>query len=438
MPASEPIAHPQIALVSISALRTNPRNARKHPAKQIEQLAAAIDKFGWLVPIITDETGMIVAGHGRLEAAKALKLKEVPTIRAEFLTDADRRAFILAENRIAQLAGWDSELLNEELSYFLDIGYDLEITGFTVANIDFAIDAAAQTPEQVELPDPAIEAVSRSGDLWQIGQHRLYNGDALEVASYEALLGGETADMVFADPPYNVPIAGHVSGLGKKIHREFAQASGEMTKGQFTGFLRGVFRNLARFSQAASIHYHCMDWRHMREMLDAADGVYSQFKQLVVWNKGQGAMGTFYRSQHELVFVFKSGSGRHINNFGLGEKGRVRTNVWDYAGANTFRKGRAKDLEDHPTVKPTAMVLDAIRDCSHRGDLILDPFCGSGTTLIAAHRAGRRGAGIELDPVYVDVALRRMRDASGLEAVLAGDGRTFTEIAAERRQQPEA
>jgi DNA modification methylase len=237
--------------------------------------------------------------------------------------------------------------------------------------------------------------------------------------------------MVFSDPPYNVKIDSNVSGLGTVRHREFAEASGEMTAAEFIAFLRTVFRNCVRFSVDGSIHYQCMDWRHMREMLDAADGVYDQLKQLIVWSKDNASMGTFYRSQHELLFVFKADRGRHINNFGLGEKGRYRTNVWTYAGANSFRKGRAQDLADHPTVKPQALVADAILDCSNRGDLILDPFSGSGTTLVAAHRTGRLGAAIELDPLYVDTNLRRLAAASGLIPVHA-DGRTFEVVAAER------
>jgi DNA modification methylase len=249
--------------------------------------------------------------------------------------------------------------------------------------------------------------------------------------SFEALLGDDRPMMVFADPPYNVKIDKNVSGLGRVRHREFAEASGEMTPAEFTAILRIIFRNRARFSVEGSIHYQCMDWRHMREMLDAADGVYHEYKQLIVWAKDNASMGAFYRSQHELIFVFKTGKAKHINNFGLGDKGRYRTNVRTYAGANSFRKARAQDLADHPTVKPQALVADAILDCSNRGDVILDPFSGSGTTLIAAHRTKRRGAAIEVDPLYVDTSLRRLVAASGLTPMHA-DGRTFDAVAAER------
>ena len=426
------IHHPNIEQLAPRKLTPNPRNARTHSDKQIAQIATSIEKFGFLVPIVIDDEDMIAAGHGRWAAAKRLRLERVPVVRAKFLTDDDRRAFALAENRIAELSGWDEALLAEELSILFDSGYDLEITGFSTADLDFSVDEpTAQASETIELPSPDDPAVSQLGDLWHIGPHRLFCGDARSIASFEALLGDDRAGMIFADPPYGVKINGHVSGLGQQSHREFAMMSGEQTPAELTAFLRQIFRNCVRFSADGSIHYQCMDFRHMAEMLDAADGVYTQFKQLVVWVKSNGGMGAFYRSRHELVFVFKSGRAKHINNFGLGETGRYRTNVWEYAGANSFHKGRDKDLADHPTVKPIAMVADAILDCSNRGDVILDPFSGSGTTLIASHKTGRRGAAIEIDPLYCDTTLRRLTAASGLAAVHA-DGRTFEAVAESR------
>lgn len=432
-------SHPRVEILARATLRPNPRNARTHSKKQITQIAASIRKFGFVVPIVIDDEGDIVAGHGRWEAAAELGLTEVPVIRVCFLTEADRRAFALAENRIAELSGWDNALLADELRFLLDDGFELEITGFTTNDLDFAIveDPPASEREMVELPDPSTDSISRPGDLWSIGPHRLYCGDSREVASFEALLGDERASLVFADAPYNVPIDGHVSGNGRVQHREFEMASGEMTPAEFTHFLRAVFRLCVRFSTDGSIHYQCMDWRHLREILDAADGVYAQFKQLLVWNKRNAGQGTFYRSQHELVLVFKSGRTKHINNFGLGETGRYRTNVLDYPGANGFYRGRARDLSDHATIKSTALVADLLRDCSNRGDLVLDPFAGSGTTLLAAHHTGRRGAAIEIDPLYVDTAIRRLTAASGLVAIHA-DGRPFDQVADDRHNMPEA
>lgn len=430
-----PSDHPDIDHVPVDALIPNPRNARRHSDRQIQQVAASITRFGFLVPIVIDGANMIAAGHGRWEAARRLKLATVPVVRAEFLTDADRRAFALTENRLAELSDWDENILAEELQVLFDGGYDLEITGFSAANLDFAI--VEDTPrraqrEDVELPDRAAPSVSRVGDLWLAGPHRLYCGDARMAESWEVLLGDDRAAMVFSDPPYNVPIDGFVSGNGRVRHREFVMGAGEMSPPEFVTFLRAIFRNCVRFSKAGSIHYQCMDWRHCREILDAADGVYSEFKQLVVWAKDNGGQGSFYRNRHELVFVFKSGKGRHINNFGLGETGRYRTNVVEYAGANTFRKGRAADLAAHSTVKPTPLVVDFILDCSNRGDLIVDPCLGSGTTLIAAHRAGRIGAGMELDPAYADTSLRRLAKVSGLDVRHAASGLSFEEVAALR------
>lgn len=422
--------HPRVERVATISLKPNARNARTHDEKQISQIAVSIERFGWLVPIIVDDKNLIVAGHGRWEAARKMGLIEVPVIRAKFVTEADRRAFALAENRIAELSGWDDKLLAEELTFLFEDGYELEITGFSTADLDFSLPEERAEPEEaVELPAAGSPSVSRPTDLWLIGPHRLYCGHAGCTGSWEALLGDERARLVFADPPYNVPIDGFVSGNGKNRHREFVMGAGEMTSAEFIAFLRAIFRNCVRFSVDGSIHYHCMDWRHQREMLDAADGVYTEHKQLVVYKKTNAGQGAFYRSQHELVFVFKSGRGKHVNNFGLGETGRYRTNVVEYAGVNTFRKGREADLAAHSTVKPTALVADFLLDCSNRGDLVVDPCLGSGTTLIAAHRTGRRGAGIELDPGYVDTALRRLTSATGIEPILANDGRTFDEIA---------
>lgn len=427
------IHHPKIELLATSSVIPNPRSARTHSDKQISQIAASIDRFSFLVPIVIDDANMILAGHGRWLAARKLRLPEVPTIRARFLSESDRRAFILAEDRISDLSGWDDSILAEELNILWQDGYELEITAFSTADLDFSIpeEKSGQAEEAVELPDEG-PTISRAGDLWQAGSHRLRVGDARKAASWEAVLGDERANMVFADLPYNVPIDGFVSGNGKIRHREFVMGAGEMSAPEFTAFQRAIFRNCVRFSADGSIHYQCMDWRHMRETLDAADGVYDQFKQLVVWAKDNGGQGAFYRSRHELVFVFKAGRAKRTNNFGLSETGRYRTNVVKHAGADTFRKGREADLAAHSTVKPTALVADFILDCSNRGDIVADPCLGSGTTLIAAHRTGRRGAGIEIGPGYADTALKRLAAASGLMPILVGDGRSFDEIAAER------
>ena len=418
-------------------LKPNPRNARTHGSKQVELLAAGISQFGFLVPVLIDEEDVILAGHGRVEAAKKLKMESVPTICVSHLTPERKRAFVLADNRLAQLAGWDDQLLGAELGelFSLDLDFDIEITGFDTVDVD-RLDAVPSAPvaqqEVVAEVDREQPAISSTGDLWQLGPHRLICGSALEEENYRRLLGDDRVQMVFSDPPYNVKIDGHVCGLGSVKHAEFAMASGEMSAEQFVEFLRTPMRLSSNFSVDGAIHYICMDWRHMGEMLTAATPVYGAPKNLCVWSKTNAGMGAFYRSQHELVFVFKVGTSSHINNFGLGGRGRYRTNVWVYPGVNTFKRGRMAELEAHPTVKPLSMVVDALKDCSRRSGIVLDPFLGSGTTLLAAEKTGRLGRGIEFDPHYVDVAIQRWQEMTGKAATHLESGLTFEQLAAQR------
>jgi DNA modification methylase len=427
-----------VAEKAITALTPFKNNPRTHSAKQIRQIADSLKQFGWTNPVLTDGEGMILAGHGRVAAAKLLGLTKVPVICIDRMSESEKRAYIIADNKLAENAGWDPELLAIELQFLVDsdLSFDVELTGFDMGEIDvlLAPDVSAEE-ELVEQPDADAPVVSRPGDLWLIGAHRILCGNALEGDDWKALMGGMKAQLVFTDPPYNVPISGHVSGLGQAKHREFAMASGEMSKEGFTGFLRSTFLHLAEHSVDGAIHFVCMDWRHMGEILEAAGGVYSELKNLCVWAKTNAGMGSFYRSQHELVFAFKSGKAAHINNFGLGENGRHRSNLWTYAGANTFRAGRMEDLEAHPTVKPLGMVSDAILDCSKRGGLVVDAFAGSGTTLIAAARCGRVGAGLEIDPAYVDLIVRRLEAETGEQAVHGDTLDSFEELKAERLRE---
>lgn len=426
-----------IELRPLGDLKPNPRNARTHGSKQVQLLAAGISQFGFLVPVLIDEEDVILAGHGRVEAAKTLKMEAVPTIRVSHLTPERKRAFVLADNRLAQLAGWDDQLLGAELGelFTLDLDFEIEITGFDTVDVD-KLDAVASVPaaqqEVVAAVDREQPAISKTGDLWQLGPHRLICGSALEEETYRLLLGDDRIQMVFSDPPYNVKIDGHVCGLGSVKHGEFAMASGEMSAEQFVEFLRAPMRLSGSFSVDGAIHYICMDWRHMGEMLTAAAPIYGAPKNLCVWSKTNAGMGAFYRSQHELVFVFKVGTAKHINNFGLGERGRYRSNVWVYPGVNTFKRGRMAELEAHPTVKPLAMVMDALKDCSRRSGVVLDPFLGSGTTLLAAEKTGRLGRGIEFDPHYVDVAIRRWQEMTDKPAIHLESGLTFEQLAAQR------
>lgn len=425
-----------------SDLQPDPCNARKHSQRQITRLKAVINEFGFTNPILVDEHLNVIAGHARLEAAKALRLEKVPCLRLEHLSEAQKTALALADNKLGDMSQFDPELLARQLAELCAIDFTIELTGFDTAEVDLLLDTpaicAADPADSFAEPEPDAVPISQRGDLWLLGEHRLLCGNALDTAAYEHLLGSELAEIVFTDPPYNVPIQGHVSGLGRAVHDEFAMASGEMLREEFTRFLSTYMGHLARFSTDGSIHYHCMDWRHLREMLAAGSAAYAELKALCVWNKTNGGMGSLYRSKHELVLVYKNGTAPHVNNVELGRYGRYRTNVWDYPGANTFRAGREEELALRPTVKPVSLVADAIRDCSKRGALVLDPFAGSGTTILAAERTGRRAAAIEMDPRYVDVAIQRWRAITGGSGLLDGDGRSFDDIATARREPLEA
>jgi DNA modification methylase len=428
----------------ISSLKPNPRNARTHSRRQIDQIAESIRTFGFNNAILIDEDGMIIAGHGRLEAAKKLGLTEVPTVCLSHMSEAQKRAYILADNRLAEKAGWDEEILAIEFQTLFEIApeLDLTITGFEIAEIDLIIGDYEDGPEPDALDDlPAFEPhapiVTRRGDLWQLGRHRVLCADATNTASYATLLNGEPVQMTFTDPPYNVPIDGHVSGLGKIQHAEFVMASGEMSEAEFSDFLATILKTIASVSADGAIAFVCMDWRHLYELFGAARTAGLAQKNVCVWVKTNAGMGTFYRSQHEMIAVFKVGTASHINSFELGQYGRRRTNVWTYPGVNSFGDGRDEALAMHPTVKPVRLVADALQDCSKRNGLILDPFLGSGTTLIAAETAGRRCAGLELEPRYVDTIVRRWEQITGGEAILAATGQSFEAMARSRAATPE-
>lgn len=402
----------QIERIPIAALKPWPRNPRTHSKKQIAQIAASIQEFGFTNPVLIDDDRVILAGHGRVLAAQSLGWTDAPCLRLSQLSPAQKRAYVIADNKLALNAGWDEELLAEEFKALLleTPELDIGITGFTAAEIDRAIEGIAieePSDPREDRPPSTAAARCRLGDVWQLGPHRLVCGDARDPAVFDLLMGGERARMVFTDPPYNVPIAGHVCGLGKVRHGEFLHASGEMNSAQFTEFLQSAFASLARVSMNGAIHYLCMDWRHIGELTAAGLGVYSELKNLIVWAKDNGGMGTFYRSRHELIFAYKVGDAPHLNTFELGQHGRYRTNVWDYKGVNSFKAGRAEELALHPTVKPVQMIADAIKDVSRRGEIVLDGFGGSGSTLIAAHKTGRRGYLIELNPLYCDRILAR-------------------------------
>lgn len=414
----------------IDTLMPAVRNARTHSKKQIRQIAESIRSFGFLNPILCDRDRRIVAGHGRWEAARLAGYQTVPVIYASDLSSDQLRAYALAENKLSELGGWSVEITALEFRELsdLDLGFDLTVTGFETAEIDLML--IGEPDEQAA--EPAVPPVARDvpsvsnpGDVFQIGPHVVICGDALTADAYRHLPC--PADMVFTDSPYNVRVS-EISGLGRTQHPEFVMASGEMSKPAFTAFLRAAATQLVAHSRDGSIHFLCMDFRHMAELLAATEGVYSELKALCVWTKTNAGMGSLYRSQHELVFVLKAGTAPHVNNVQLGKHGRNRTNVWRYPGLNTFGENREAELAMHPSVKPLALVADAIMDCSHRGAIVLDAFLGSGTTIIAAHRTGRIGYGIELDPYYVDVALQRIAAELGEPARHVATGLTFEEM----------
>jgi DNA modification methylase len=421
------------------SLRLAQRNARTHSKKQIRQIADSMLRFGVINPLIVDDRGRIVAGHARAEAAKLLGLKEVPCIRLSHLSETEIRAYMLADNKLAEKAGWDREILALELGDLQialpEIGLDISITGFDPGEIDsvmldFSDDRVNPADQVPELENEIV--VARKGDLFVLGRHRILVGDARDTHAFERLMQTETAGMAFLDPPYNVKIDGHVGGRGHIKHRDFACASGEMASGRYVDFLKKTLGLCARHIVDGGITYVCMDWRHAGELLEAGAAVFDDLKNTCVWVKTTPGQGTFYRSQYELVFVYKRGQAPHLNTFELGQHGRTRSNVWTYAGANSFRAGRMDELKMHPTVKPVALIADAMRDCSRRGSIILDAFAGSGTTIMAAEQIGRRAFCIEIDPRYVNVAVRRWQRFTGRDAIMEATGQTFEETRAER------
>ena len=384
-----------ITHASTARLIADPANARTHSKKQIAQIARSIKSFGFNNPILVDSLGKVVAGHGRLMAAQQLGLETVPTIRLDHLSPQQLKAYAIADNRLAELAGWDPALLAVEMQGLVDLDLDLdfEITdmGFEIGEIDQILQGASSKGAVCEAdeqcPEPhQVPRVCRAGDLWQAGRHLIFCGDALDPCSYQVLMNGMKAKMVFTDPPYNLRINGYVSGLGKAKHEEFLQASGEMSDPEFSKFLIGACSQMNSVSADGAIHFVCMDWRHIALLIQAGKSVYSELKNICVWVKPSGGMGSLYRSRHELVAVFKVGEAKHHNNVQLGSYGRYRTNVWEYAGMNGFQADRDEKLAMHPTVKPVGMIGDAILDCSARGDVILDPFAGSGSTVLATER----------------------------------------------------
>ncbi|MBQ8677110.1 MAG: site-specific DNA-methyltransferase [Alphaproteobacteria bacterium] len=426
-----------VEYTDLNILKAYTNNAKIHNEKQLQALSASIKQFGFNNPILIDENSEIIAGHGRYEAAKIIGLTEVPIIRLSHLSEAQKRAYRLADNKINELGGWNEDTLKLELAELETLcdDFDITITGFDTVELDVLLDDSEKEHKTSETLNtepyvPENEIVTNSGDVWVLGKHRIICGNSLEEETFSKLMNGKKANMVLQDPPFNVKIQGHVGGSGKIKHKEFAFASGEMNDKEFTTFLENNFKLCASYTKRGSLHFNFMDWRHASHILGAAQKVFTSFINLCVWDKGTGGMGSLYRSQHELCFIFKNGKESHINNVELGKNGRYRTNIWHYTGVNSFGRHK-KDLKMHPTVKPVEMLYDAILDVTNRGDLILDTFLGSGSTLIAAEKAHRICYGIEFEPLYVDTAIRRFQELFNTEAIRESDGKRYNELLAE-------
>lgn len=419
--------------IPINALVPNPLNARTHSKAQIRQIANSIKAFGFQFPILVDQSNVIIAGHGRVEAAKLLGLTEVPALVATDLTDAQKRALMLADNKISANGGFDRARLALEIPALTPLllaeGIEITATGFDIPEIDqLMIDHEDPVLDPLdEAPSIQNTAVTKPGDLWLLGGSRLLCGNARNSSDVDLLMNGQQAAMAFLDPPYNVAVSSIV-GRGAIKHREFAEASGEMSQEEFIDFLFETLGNAVRVSRNGALHYVSMDWRHVGELIAAGYKLYGAHINTCIWTKTNAGQGSFYRSAHEQIFVYRVGDAAHLNNIELGRHGRSRSNVWPYPGVNTFRSGRMSDLKAHPTVKPIALVSDAMRDCTKRSDIVVDLFCGSGTTLLAAEKVGRRAFCLEIDPLYVDVAVRRWEQTTGKDATLSGTDMSFSEV----------
>lgn len=432
-------------LAPLSALLENPHRVQVHSPRQLSKLSRAIEVTGQLAPTIIDERYMVLAGHARLAAAKALGHASMPVVQVFNLSQVQKRAFLLSDNRVGLDARLDRKTLAAQIPeltlLFEDAGLTLSDTGFEVAEIDtLVIDFEDGGPEPDDAIDPALAAgaiVLRQGDVFALGEHRLAVGDARDAGLLDQLMSGEKAEVAFLDPPYNVPVRS-IGGRGRSRHPEFAFASGEMSRAEFVAFLEAALGNAARVSVPGAVHFVCIDWKHCRDLIEAGERVYGAYLNLVTWVKTNAGQGGLYRNQHELIGVFRVGEAPHRDNVQMGRFGRNRSNVWTYAGANTFRSGRMDDLNDHPTVKPIQLVIDALKDVSRRDAVILDTFVGSGTTILAGERIGRRVRAVEYEPRYAQIAIRRFEAVTGQIARHIETGLTLAQLTERRPAQEQS
>ncbi len=430
--------------IPIKAVKPYQRHARNHNKRAFGKVKKIIAHYGQLVPIIVDPNNVIIDGHAVWQSMIELGSDEIAVVVVTGRSDPEIKALRLALNRIPSDAAWDNDRVREELQELVDLSFDLELTGFDAIEIDHLLEVDLPklniTEDGERIPVAGGLAITAAADIWVCGRHRIGCGDAQDQTFVEKVTVGKRARMCFIDPPYNIPISGFVSGKGGIQHREFVRGAGELTPGQFVALLTNSLTVLRQSVIDGALIYACMDWRHVYELLDAGRRCDLELCNLCVWAKTNAGMGSLYRSQHELICLFKAGTADHTNNVELGRHGRNRTNLWTYRGMNAFGVDRNELLASHPTVKPVLMIADAIRDVTKRGDLVLDTFLGSGSTLLAAEETGRVCFGVELDPLYVDVAVRRWQQKTGRDAVHLDTGELFQDrserLALESKKKP--
>jgi DNA modification methylase len=428
----------ELAYILIDDLRMPSRTLRKLEPGHVREVANAINTLGFCAPVLVGKGNLVLDGAVRVEAARQLGLGRIPCVRIEHLSENEQRVLGLAVNRLAEKGEWDLDELRIEFEELILSDAPIEVAGFTFDEIDqILLGDAAEAVEQGPLaPEADAVAVARLGDVFALGPHRIVCGSATEPETLRRLMkGDELARLVITDEPYNVPIVGHVTG-GR--HREFAMASGEMTNAEFLSFNEAWTGSVLPWLCDGGVFGTFIDWRGYPTVNVASIKLGLKPLNLIVWTKTNAGMGSLYRSQHELLPLFKKGSAPHVNNVELGKRGRWRSNVWTYPGASSLGSDARRGLQDHPTVKPTAMLEDALLDLTNRGDIVIDPFLGSGSTLIAAEKVGRVCRGIELDPLYVDVIVRRYEAAARQAAVLVETDEIFADLATRRAEDVRA
>jgi len=419
--------------VPTDALRPAPTPVRRHPRKQLAKVRKSLEVFGQVTPILVSPDWEIIDHELVWQALKEIGATQVDVIVVADKSPSELKALRLVLNRTALDARWDEQNLRSILEQLVEVDFDLDLTGFDTPEIDhyLNLDAPQANVEENGSDIPLVEAtaISTSGMIWALGDHRVGCGSATNLAFVSRLLNGKTANVCFVDPPYNIPVDGFITGKGRHRHREFVQGAGELSTDEYFTLLRDSLLVLKECCVPTALVYACIDWRHVMEMTVAGRACDMPLYTICVWTKTNGGMGGIYRNAHELVCVFRAGTETPLDNVELGRHGRNRTNVWSYPGMSSFGKERDQLLGSHPTVKPVAMIADVFRDVTRRGDIVLDTFLGSGSTLMAAQETGRICCGVELDPLYVDVTIRRWQNATGRDAVLVDTGEAFNDVA---------